>query len=78
MAMRLAEIVTELMQSVLQHPAKGLVDEGNAPLFPFDSEVLGPNNIYRAAPCLQSLPSLEGQRREAATSRTRQNPLSAL
>ena len=32
MAMRLAEIVTELMQSVLQHPAKGLVDEGNAPL----------------------------------------------
>ena len=27
MAIRLAEIVTELMQSVLQHPAKGLVDE---------------------------------------------------
>jgi len=32
MAIRLAEIVTELMQSVLQHPAKGLVDESNAPL----------------------------------------------
>ena len=32
MAMRLAEIVTELMQSVLQHPAKGLVDESNASL----------------------------------------------
>lgn len=32
MAIRLAEIVTELMQSVLQHPAKGLVDERNAPL----------------------------------------------
>ena len=32
MAMRLAEIVTELMQSVLQHRAKGLVDESNAPL----------------------------------------------
>ena len=31
MAMRLAEIVTELLQSVLQHPAKGLVDESNAP-----------------------------------------------
>ena len=33
MAMRLAEIVTEPMQSVLQRPAKGLVDESNAPLF---------------------------------------------
>ena len=32
MAMRLAEIVTELMQSVLQHRAKALVDESNAPL----------------------------------------------
>ena len=32
MALRLAEIVTELMQSVLLHPAKGLVDESNAPL----------------------------------------------
>ena len=32
MALRSAEIVTELLQSVLQHPAKGLVDEINAPL----------------------------------------------
>ena len=32
MALRLAEIVTELMQSVLQHPVKGLMDESNAPL----------------------------------------------
>ena len=32
MAIKLAEIVTELMQSVLQRPAKGLVDESNAPL----------------------------------------------
>ena len=32
MAMRLAELVTELLQSVLQHPAKGLVDDSNAPL----------------------------------------------
>ena len=32
MALRSAEIVTELLQSVLQHPAKGLVDEINTPL----------------------------------------------
>ena len=38
MAMRLAEIVTELLQSVLQHPAKGLVDESNAPLLTFGSK----------------------------------------
>ena len=36
-AMRLVEIVTELMQSVLQHPAKDLMDESNASLF--DSKV---------------------------------------
>ena len=50
MAMRLVEIVTELMQSVLQHLAKGLVDDSKCP---FDLEVLGPSNV-QAARCLYS------------------------
>lgn len=32
MAIRLAQIVTDLLQSVLQRPAKDLVDESNSPL----------------------------------------------
>ena len=57
LAVFLAETIG-LLQRVLTHPARGLVDETNAALL---TEVLGPGHLHRVVMCLQQAQGRAGK-----------------